>query len=157
VVPAGFGNIGSPPQVLADGIHLGSTSPCIAAGTNIAAGIDIDGQLWATPPSMGCDEWYGPPLLKTQPTLAFLVDPPGFAFRSSLIRLDPFACWWAKDGFPLADNTHFTGTQTTNLTAAGVSLADAGNYQLIRTRSTRVRPAISSWSLMGFTRPAERS
>lgn len=135
VVPVGLGNIASPPQLLSDGVHLSSSSPCIAAGTNISTGADIDDQPWAAPPSMGCDEWYGPPTLKTQPTLAFLVDPPGFSIRASLTRLDPFACWWTKDGALLSDTGHFAGTQTTNLAALGVSFSDAGNYQLVLSNS----------------------
>jgi hypothetical protein len=135
VAPAGSGNIVFAPQLLADGIHLSNTSSCIAAGTNIATGTDIDGQMWATPPSMGCDEWYGPPTFKTQPTLGFLVDPAGFYIRSSLTRVDPFVCWWTKDGALLFDNSHFTGTQTTNLASVGVLLSDAGNYQLVLSNS----------------------
>ena len=150
-VPIG-GNIGSPPQLLPGSIQLASTSPCIAAGTNVAIGTDIEGQAWATPPSMGCAEWYGPPLVKTQPTLAFLVDPPGFSFRASLIRLDPFACWWTKEGLPVPESSHFIGTQTTNLTAVGVSLADAGNYKLILSNSFGI--TTSAVATASFTQTA---
>jgi len=37
--------------------HIASTSPCRGAGSALfAAGTDLDGEPWASPPSMGCDE-----------------------------------------------------------------------------------------------------
>jgi hypothetical protein len=51
----GTGIIQSNAQLLG-GYRLAATSPCRGAGTNIASGVDLDGELWASPPSMGCDE-----------------------------------------------------------------------------------------------------
>jgi hypothetical protein len=59
----GYDNIDQDPQLL-DFVHISETSPCIGAGvTNdvfsdnlLAQTIDIDGESWAYPPSMGCDE-----------------------------------------------------------------------------------------------------
>lgn len=56
-LPPGGGNIVSAP-LLADFSHLGSGSPCVAAGSSLyTTGADIDGQAWLSPPSMGCDQY----------------------------------------------------------------------------------------------------
>ncbi len=52
----GVGNIALDPQ-LASASHLSASSPCLGAGrTGFAIGTDIDGESWASPPSIGCDE-----------------------------------------------------------------------------------------------------
>src|SRR5262249_53374616 len=54
----GSGNIATDPR-LTDSAHLGADSPCLAAGSAAYTyGVDIDGQSWADPPSIGCDQFY---------------------------------------------------------------------------------------------------
>jgi hypothetical protein len=131
---AGVGNLTNAPQLFVDG-HLGSTSPCRGAGTNLATGTDLFGQPWQNPPSVGCAEWQPAPLAGS-PSLLFTNDPVGFRVKvSSFAGQPPFTNYWLKDGVPLQDDGHFSSTQTTNLVATGVSFADAGAYQLVVTNA----------------------
>jgi len=54
----GTGNISADPM-LVNLSHIATNSPCVGTGSNIyTSGVDIDGEVWKDPPSMGCDEVY---------------------------------------------------------------------------------------------------
>ena len=53
----GSNNIAATVQFLDSAYHLPAVSPCRGAGSSLyATGADNDGELWANPPSIGCDE-----------------------------------------------------------------------------------------------------
>jgi parallel beta-helix repeat protein len=57
-LPAGTGNVAEEPQ-LASPSRLSAGSPCIGRGSaSNASGVDVDGEAWADPPSIGCDEYW---------------------------------------------------------------------------------------------------
>ena len=135
LAPAGVGNITSPPQLFADGVHLLAGSPCIGAGTNLVTGTDIFGQPWKNPPAIGCSEWFPSPIV-TQPHLQLAGSPLGFNVSvAGFAGTAPLSFSWLQNGGPLTDNGHFSGTQTTNLVANGISFADAGSYQVVVSNS----------------------
>jgi hypothetical protein len=57
-LPPGLGNLAVEPR-LAGNFRLSSDSPCRGVGSAAyAAGVDVDGEPWAAPPSLGCDEYW---------------------------------------------------------------------------------------------------
>jgi parallel beta-helix repeat protein len=56
--PTGTNNLSAEPQ-LAGAWHLSASSPCIGNGSfDSAFGVDIDGEPWGNPPSVGCNEYW---------------------------------------------------------------------------------------------------
>ena len=56
--PRGSGNFSAEPR-LASASHLSGESPCRGTGSAAAVtGLDIDGESWTNPPSIGCDEYW---------------------------------------------------------------------------------------------------
>ena len=58
-LPSGASNINgnNASQQFLDLFHIATTSPCRGAGSALyVSGTDLDGEAWANPPSMGCDE-----------------------------------------------------------------------------------------------------
>jgi immunoglobulin I-set domain protein/PKD domain-containing protein len=55
----GTGNIIADPEFVDSTFHLSATSPCRGVGSSLySSGLDIDGENWNNPPSMGADEVY---------------------------------------------------------------------------------------------------
>jgi hypothetical protein len=129
---SGVGNMATNPMLLADGVHLASTSPCIAAGTAaVISSTDIDGQPWNNPPSIGCDEWYPTPVIAAQPR--FQAGSPAHGLTLNVIAAGqtPFTFLWSKDGALMQDDGHHSSSATANLVVNNFGLDDAGNYQVI--------------------------
>src|SRR5204863_9809059 len=58
-IPAnGANNLSTEPQLASVG-RLSANSPCLGKGSYASAtGVDMDGEPWANPPAIGCDEYY---------------------------------------------------------------------------------------------------
>ena len=53
------GNITNAPMMVSVS-HIATNSPCRGAGSPLFSdGVDVDGEVWLNPPSMGCDEYSG--------------------------------------------------------------------------------------------------
>ncbi|HXR47276.1 MAG TPA: choice-of-anchor Q domain-containing protein [Candidatus Limnocylindrales bacterium] len=100
----GVGNISADPQ-LASASHLSALSPCIGAGSaTYANGTDIDGEAWANPPSIGCDEYHagavtGPLMVSLTATFTNVV--PGFpvGLTAFIAGRTDLSVWDFGDGF----------------------------------------------------------
>jgi hypothetical protein len=131
-LPNGTGNISADPQLLSDGYHLAPTSPCVGLGTAAAKyGTDIDGQDWASSPSMGCDEQSPAPAVPFAPLLQLAGVPAALSASAVVPGQAPVSFWWLKEGSILDDNSHYALSHTTNLTVKNFGPADAGGYQII--------------------------
>ena len=131
-LPPGIGNITNDPQLLPDGVHLASTSPCRGRGTNsVVVGADIDGQPWANPPSIGCDEWQPEPVVALQPKIRLMNYPIGFTISVVVAGSEPFICWWSRNGVPIENDAQYNLAHTTNLSCSSVSPLVGGSYQVV--------------------------
>ncbi|MBI3415421.1 MAG: PKD domain-containing protein, partial [Verrucomicrobia bacterium] len=130
----GVGNISAEPQ-LADLSHLSAGSPCRGAGSAAAAtGLDIDGEPWANPPSIGCDEYHsgvvnGP--LSVSIRAAYTNVIPGLAINFTA----------ALDGHATANRWDFgDGMVVSNRLYASHSWAVAGEYLAVFKAYNDVNP-----------------
>ena len=111
--PGGSGNITSEPQ-LASFSHLAVGSPCRGAGhSDYATGTDIDGEVWRTPPSMGCDEVVAGAItgiLSVSASAAPTNVAVGFPlqFRADILGRTTRSVWDFGDGTVLSNNPYAT-------------------------------------------------
>ncbi len=130
---SGPGNIDTDPQFLGDGIHITATSPCRTNGNGLyTSGTDIDGQMWANPPSMGCDQWQPQPAISLLPRcLAAAGVVQAVVLKAIVAGQEPFDCWWTKDGLAIEDGLRFGGAHTPEVLVREFGLEDAGAYQVV--------------------------
>ena len=107
----GLGNIISEPQ-LASFSHLAAGSPCQGAGhSDYATGTDIDGEVWRTSPSMGCDEVVVGAITGALSVSAWAVPTNvavGFSiqFRADILGRTTRSVWDFGDGTVLSNNPY---------------------------------------------------
>jgi PKD repeat protein len=122
---AGAGNLSDEP-LLTDSCHLSTTSPCRGAGSAAyATGVDIDGEQWTNPPSIGCDQYHGGsaagPLRVTIPASQTTVAA-GFGLPLlPVIMGHASGCWWDLGN----------GTVLSNRPYASPSWTSPGTYSVI--------------------------
>jgi hypothetical protein len=122
--PSGLGNFTNAPQ-LASASHITSASPCRGAGNfGFTSGVDIDGQAWLNPPSVGCDEFYA---ITTGPLTVAIIAPftnisAGFAapFTSDIQGPCTASRWEFGDG-----------TIVSNLPYTTHAWSTAGDYSVV--------------------------
>ena len=134
-LPSGNGNIDLPPQFIGDGVHLSSSSPCRSAGTNVVSGLDIDGQIWSNPPSIGADDWHAEPAIVSQPKLQVTSQPVGFTISVAATGEESLAYFWTRNGVPLVNDGHYKFADTPNLVANEIKPFDGGIYQVVVSNS----------------------
>lgn len=133
---AGDGNISGDPLFLGDSVHLTAASPCRGTGSAAyAGGVDVDGQPWTNPPSMGCDEWWPAPVILRDPIVLGSMSPGEARLSVGVSGQPPFLCTWTKDDCVLEDGARYGASQTTDLLIRGFGPSDAGQYQVLVSNS----------------------
>jgi hypothetical protein len=112
---SGTANLTSAPLFL-NTFHLPLGSPCIGAGSAAASyGTDMDGQPWANPPSIGCDEFIltnfvGPVTASLQPMWPNVVQG-GFLFISPQLTGKYYTIVWSWGDGTYSTNSGGGGIQ----------------------------------------------
>ena len=122
---SGDGNITADPR-LTDSAHISAGSPCRGAGsTNYLSGLDVDGEAWLNPPSIGADEFYPgfvTGTLSVSATVAYTNAAAGF----------PVACAGTILIHAISNIWNFgDGTSETNQLFVSHSWTSNGTYQVV--------------------------
>lgn len=125
------GNITNAP-LLATSSHLAAGSPCIGAGT-ASSGYDIDGEAWAAPSSIGCDEFQA----GTGGLIALYLLPP-----DRPVKGEPASVQCAVYGAASLFTLDFgDGTVVSNQFQATHAWAESGSHSLALTAYNTDHPA----------------
>ena len=122
--PSGVGNITGDP-LLASVFHISTNSPCRGAGSAAyysglqISGTDIDGQPWATPPSIGCNEVYPGNVIgnmNVSITAALTNLTAGFpaSFQANIYGPQSGSVWNFADGTTVTNEAYVSHTWATN-------------------------------------------
>lgn len=151
--PSGEGSFASSPQLL-DWWHLPSTSPCVGAGSPLyASGTDLEGEPWANPPSIGCDEFVeanltGPLSLSLQLSPPVTTEDCQTVLYASLTGRVSRVAWDFGDGSVLTNVTRLTVNRT---------WAEPGLYPITCTAYNADHPegvsATTNLLVLAFTTP----
>jgi hypothetical protein len=131
----GVGNTNVDPR-LVSASHLSAGSPCRGAGSAAyASGLDIDGDGWANPPSIGCDEYWSGSVTGALSTAIWAVytnTVPGVALTFAALTQGPTSAsqWYFGDG-----------TVITNRAIASHAWAALGDYTVVLTAYNETYPS----------------
>jgi hypothetical protein len=133
---AGIGNINADPQFMDSAFHLSATSPCLATGSSLySSGVDMDGEAWKSPPSMGADEVFSTDFsgilsvtIQSQQTVSFVGR--SWNFTGQITGRAADLAWDYGDGSTATNVSYFTSHIWTN----------AGNYTVTFTAYNNDNP-----------------
>lgn len=141
---AGPGNISVDPQLLADGQHLAATSPCRYAGTSAAvAGTDLDGQPWANPCSIGCDESNPEPLVILNPHFMLGTKPTEIIASVQAAGQEAITYYRLLGGSPISSGVRYS-IANSDLLISGFGPDDAGAWSLVTSNSVGMATGLVS-------------
>jgi PKD domain-containing protein len=123
--PFGLGNLSADPQLASDS-HLSAASPCRGAGSaDYTSGTDVDGEPWADPPSIGCDE-YHPGAVTGTPRVSL-----NAAYTNAAVGF-PIQCTALIEGRTTMSVWDFgDGSRITNQPYISHAWASPGNYPVV--------------------------
>ena len=139
----GLGNLVNVNPQFLDLYHIASTSPCRGAGNAVyATGVDLDGEPWNNPPSMGCSEVVLSNLVGSlsvnilaNSTNTFVGRPTGFS--GIITGRASWASWSFGDGVTVSN----TGASATH------AWTNSGNYPVTFTAYNNDNPSGVSTSI----------
>jgi len=144
------GSITNEPQ-LVDGYHLAVTSPCRSAGTNISIGTDLEGEAWANPPSIGCDEIWETGITGSLAVAASALWPA--VAEKGLLPLNGQVTGWAsRVGWDFGDGSILTNASLLNTSHIWTN---AGDFTVTFTAFNTDNPGGVSTNLLVHVVPLE--